>query len=60
MSVKRLRFLGLDGVITLFEYYFSAHGKGNAVGNVVVRKGRYNVCKYLQIKELEKASARRN
>ena len=46
--------------MTIFKFYFSALGKGNAVGSAVVKKGRYDVCKYLQIKELEKASARRN
>ena len=46
--------------MTIFEFYFSALGKGNAVGSAVVKKGRYNVYKYLQIKGLEKASARRN
>ena len=47
-------------MVTIFAFYFSALGKGNAVGNAVAKKGRYNVCKYLPIKELEKASARRN
>ena len=46
--------------MTIFTFYFSALGKGNAVGSAVVKKERYNVCKYLQIEGLEKAYVRRN